>query len=143
MKKITLLSVIALFFMTAMSFAQGVTTSSINGRVLDNTEGPLPGANIVAVHVPTGSVYGAVTDFDGFYRITNMKSGGPYNLTISYVGFEDFKREGFVLSLGESKRISTTMAESANALDEIVITTQNNGIFNSNKTGSELSLIHI
>lgn len=140
MKKITLLSVIALFFMTAMSFAQGVTTSSINGRVLDNTEGPLPGANIVAVHVPTGSVYGAVTDFDGFYRITNMKSGGPYNLTISYVGFEDFTREGFVLSLGESKRISTTMAESANALDEIVITTQNNGIFNSNKTGSETSI---
>ena len=140
MKKITLLSVIALFFMTAMSYAQGVTTSSINGRVLDNNGGPLPGANIVATHVPTGSVYGAVTDFDGFYRITNMKSGGPYNLSISYVGFEDFTNNGFVLSLGESKRISTTMAESANALDEIVITAQNNGVFNSNKTGSETSI---
>jgi len=140
MKKITLLSVIAFLLMTAMSFAQGVTTSSINGRVLDNNGGPLPGANIVVTHVPTGSVYGAVTDFDGFYRITNMKSGGPYNLTISYVGFEDYTNNGFSLSLGESKRISTTMAESANALDEIVITTQNNGVFNSNKTGSETSI---
>ncbi len=140
MKKITILSVIALFFMTAMSYAQGVTTSSINGRVLDNTESPLPGANVVAVHVPTGSVYGAITDFDGFYRISNMRSGGPYNLTISYVGFEDFKNEGFSLTLGESKRVSTTMAEAANALDEIVITAQNNGIFNSNKTGSETSI---
>ncbi|MFT5890219.1 MAG: outer membrane receptor protein involved in Fe transport [Dokdonia sp.] len=140
MKKITLLSVITLFFMTAMSFAQGVTTSSINGRVLDNTDGPLPGATIIATHVPTGSVYGAVTDFDGFYRITNMKSGGPYNLSITYVGFQDFKKEGFGLSLGESKRISTKMVESSNALDEIVITAQNNGIFNSNKTGSETSI---
>ena len=92
MKKITFLSFIALFLMTAMSFAQGVTTSSINGRVLDNTETAIPGANVIAVHVPTGSVYGAITDFDGFYRITNMKSGGPYNLTISYVGFEDFTK---------------------------------------------------
>ncbi len=140
MKKITLLSVITFLFMTAMSFAQGVTTSSINGRVLDNNDGPLPGANIIATHVPTGSVYGAVTDFDGFYRLTNMKSGGPYTLTITYVGFQDFKKEGFSLSLGESKRVSTKMVESANALDEIVITAQNNGIFNSNKTGSETSI---
>lgn len=126
--------------MTAMSFAQGVTTSSINGRVLDNNDGPLPGANIVATHVPTGSVYGAVTDFDGFYRITNMKSGGPYTLTISYVGFDDYTQDGFSLSLGESKRISTKMAESSNALDEIVITATNNGVFNSNKTGTETSI---
>lgn len=123
-----------------MSFAQGVTTSSINGRVLDNTETPLPGANVIAVHVPTGSVYGAITDFDGFYRMTNMKSGGPYNLTISYVGFEDFVKNGINLSLGESKRVSATLAESQNALDEIVITGQANGVFNSNKTGAETTI---
>ncbi|WP_299764177.1 carboxypeptidase regulatory-like domain-containing protein [uncultured Dokdonia sp.] len=140
MKKITLLSVIAFLLMTAMSFAQGVTTSSINGRVLDNNGGPLPGANIVVTHVPTGSVYGAVTDFDGFYRISNMRSGGPYNLTISYVGFEDFKKEGFVLSLGETSNISTSMQESANALDEIVITAISNGVFDANKTGSETTI---
>ncbi|MBE15512.1 MAG: carboxypeptidase regulatory-like domain-containing protein [Dokdonia sp.] len=140
MKKSTFLSFMALFLMTAMSFAQGVTTSSITGRVLDNTETPLPGANIVAVHVPTGSVYGAITDFDGFYRITNMRSGGPYNLTISYVGFEDYTNNGFNLSLGEAKRVSATLEESQNALDEIVITTQSNGVFNSNKTGTETAI---
>lgn len=140
MKKSTILSLIALFLVTASSFAQGVTTSAIAGRVLDNTEGPLPGANIVATHVPTGSVYGAVTDFDGYYRLTNLRPGGPYNVTVTYVGFEDYALNGFSLNLGETKRVSTTMAESANALDEIVITAQANNIFDANKTGSETAI---
>ncbi len=140
MKKTTILSLIALFLVTASSFAQGVTTSAISGRVLDNTEGPLPGANIVVTHVPTGSVYGAVTDFDGFYRLSNLRPGGPYNVTISYVGFNDYGLNGFSLTLGETKRVSATMAESANALDEIVITAQHNSIFDANKTGSETAI---
>ena len=140
MKKITFLSLIAMFLVTVSSLAQGVTTSSISGRVLDNTEGPLPGANIVATHVPTGSVYGAVTDFDGFYRLSNLRPGGPYNVTITYVGFEDYALNGFSLTLGETKRVSTTMAENANALDEIVITAQPNSIFDANKTGSETAI---
>jgi len=140
MKKITFLSLIALFLVTASSLAQGVTTSAISGRVLDNTEGPLPGANIVATHVPTGSVYGAVTDFDGFYRLTNLRPGGPYNVTITYVGFDEYALNGFSLALGETKRVSTTMAETANSLDEIIITAQPNSIFDANKTGSETAI---
>ena len=140
MKKITFLSLIALFLVSASSLAQGVTTSAMSGRVLDNLEESLPGANIVATHVPTGSVYGAVTDFDGFYRLTNLKPGGPYNVTISYVGFEDFALNGFTLALGETKRVSATMAENQNALDEIVITAQANSVFDANKTGSETAI---
>ena len=100
----------------------------------------MPGANIIATHVPTGTVYGAVTDFDGFYRLTNLRPGGPYNVVVSYVGFEDYTLNGFSLVLGETKRVSATLSESQNALDEIVITAQANGIFDSNKTGSETSI---
>lgn len=125
--------------MSIASLAQGVTTSAISGRVLENS-GSLPGANIVATHVPTGTVYGAVTDFDGFYRLTNLRPGGPYNVVISYVGFEDYTLNGFSLTLGETKRVSATLSESQNALDEVIITAQANGIFDSNKTGSETSI---
>lgn len=68
-------------------YAQGVTTSSINGKITDNAGEPLFGANIVAVHGPTGTKYGVVSDFDGYYRISNMRVGGPYKIDISYVGF--------------------------------------------------------
>jgi len=132
----TFLSVVLFLMVSASLFAQGVTTAGINGRVVDNTDTPLLGANVVAVHVPTGSKYGAITDFDGFYRITNMRSGGPYTITISYVGFEDYVQSGVNLQLGDAKRISVTLAESTNALDEVIITATRDNVFDSNKTGA-------
>ncbi len=140
MKKITFLFFVMLLATISMGYAQGVTKSSINGKITDNAGEPLPGANVVAIHSPSGTKYGAVTDFDGFYRLSNLRSGGPYTITITYVGFKDFSEGDIFLQLGQSTRISTQLSESANALDEVVITTQNDGIFDSNKTGAQLSI---
>lgn len=121
-------------------YAQGVTTSSINGKITDNNDQPLPGANVLAVHTPTGTQYGVVTDFDGYYRIPNMRVGGPYKLTITYVGFEDILLEGIFLRLGDAERISRQMSESNNALDEVIISASKNGIFDSGQTGSNTNI---
>jgi hypothetical protein len=141
MKKITkLLMVMLCFVITSAMYGQGVTTSSMNGKVLDNNGDPLPGANVVAIHVPSGTKYGAATDFDGLFRISNMRIGGPYTVTISYIGFNDFVRQEIALQLGQTFRISTTMSETANALEEVVITAQSGGVFNANKTGAETTI---
>ncbi len=127
---------LAAFLMTAMAFSQGVTTASIGGRVTDAAGEPLSGANVVAIHVPSGTVYGAAADFDGFYRIGGMRPGGPYTISISYIGFEEFLEQGIFLQLGESSRISPKLSEAATALDEIIVTASLGGIFDSNKTGA-------
>ena len=133
------LAVVA-FLMTAIAFSQGVTTSSIGGKITDNNSEPLLGANIVAVHTPSGTTYGAITDFDGYFRIANMRVGGPYKITISYVGFNDYVKEGMNLNLGQTSRISTQMSESSTALDEVVVTGVSGGVFSSNKTGAETNI---
>jgi len=140
MKKITQLLIVLMFFATASDiFAQGLTTSSMNGKVLD-TNGPLPGANVVAIHVPSGTRYGAATDFDGLFRISNMRVGGPYTVTITYVGYQDYIRENVTLQLGQTFRINASMVEEANALEEVIIAIQANNVFDGNKTGAETTI---
>ena len=63
---------IAAFLVTSIAFSQGVTTASIGGKVTDANGEPLIVATVVAVHVPSNTTYGVVTDFDGFYRKSGM-----------------------------------------------------------------------
>lgn len=137
MKKL-LLGLILLCGVSA--FAQGVTTSSINGQIKDQTGEPLPGANIIALHEPTGTKYGSITDFDGFYRIPNMRVGGPYKIEITYVGYKTQTYENVFLRLGDSEQISLTLEEEANQLDEVLITASKDGVFDSGQKGSNTNI---
>ncbi len=118
------------------AFAQ-VTTASIRGTVVDAKGEGLPGVNVVALHVPTGTQYGTSTRVDGKYNLPNLRVGGPYTILTSYVGFETQKREGLSLTLGQVMDINFTLAENVAALSEVVITT--NKVFNSDRTGAEES----
>ncbi len=141
MKKISnLWLVVVMLFVSVAMFGQGNTRSSINGTILDENNEPLAGANVSAVHTPTGSSYGSVTDFDGHFRISNMKVGGPYKIIISYVGFKDFEKNNTHLQLGQTLNISTKLISDASQLDEVVITANRNSLFDGNKTGSETTI---
>ncbi len=64
---IFLISFIFLLSSTILN-AQGVTTARITGFVFDTNGEPLPGANVIAVHEPSGTRYGASTRGNGVYR---------------------------------------------------------------------------
>ncbi len=129
---------VAALLCTAMAFSQGVTTSAIRGQVTDSSGEPLPGATIVAVHNPTSTTYGAAADFDGFFRISNMRAGGPYTITITYVGFTDDVKNDIFLTLGRASVLSAQLSESATALEEVVVTSS--AVFGSTKTGAATTI---
>ena len=83
--KLKILIVLACFASVPLS-AQ-VTTANIRGSVTDLQGEALLGANIVAVHTPTGTRYGTISNEDGRYNLLNLRVGGPYEITISYVGY--------------------------------------------------------
>ena len=118
-------------------FAQGNTTSSINGIVYDTDKQSLPGATILAVHGPSGTRYTSTTDFDGSFRISNMRVGGPYKITISYVGFKSFQDNGSFLQLGESNTLKVVLVSESNELKEVVVTSSRDNTFNSKRTGAQ------
>ena len=140
MKNFKNLLLMSLFLITATVFGQGVTTSSISGKITDSAGESLPGANILAIHTPSGTKYGASTDFDGFFRISNMRTGGPYKISISFVGFQPVEQSNIYLTLGQSRKFNVSLNEESNALDEVVITAQRDGLIDGNKTGSETTI---
>ncbi|WP_443683594.1 TonB-dependent receptor [Phocaeicola plebeius] len=98
-----------------------VTTSAISGKVLDETKAPVIGATVVAIHEPSGTLYGAVTNVDGRYTIQGMRTGGPYKIEISYVGYNKTAFTGISLELGNTLSLNAEMKASSELLDEVVV----------------------
>jgi len=98
-----------------------VTTSSINGKVVADGEEVI-GATVTAKHVPSGTVYNAVTNIHGRYTIQGMRVGGPYEVTISYLGFRTEEIKNVQLALGEASTFNVNMQEDSKVLGEIVVT---------------------
>ena len=109
MKKRLLMMVVTLLTFAMTTIAQ-VTTSGINGIVTTGDEEAI-GATITAKHIPSGSVYRAVTNIDGRYTITGMRSGGPYEVEVSYIGYQSMKFTDIQLALGQNTVIDAKLSE--------------------------------
>ena len=100
-----------------------VTTSSISGKIVDE-KGPLPGATVIATHVPSGSSYFTISNSEGRYTMQGMRVGGPYTIEVRYVGYSTSKSENITLKLGETYRADFALDSKANELGEIVVSGQ-------------------
>ncbi|MFD1316335.1 TonB-dependent receptor [Namhaeicola litoreus] len=136
-KSYFLILVIVLLFGVQLN-AQ-VTTSSIYGTVADGENVPLPDATIVATHLPTGTTYGSTTNFDGQVNLRNMRVGGPYTISISYVGFKNQEITNVQLTLGKTFEFNVIL-QADNQLEEVVLTTTGDNVFGNNRTGAETSV---
>ena len=138
MKK--LLTLFIFFFTCSLSFSQ-VTTSSIKGVVSDETSSGFPGANVVVFHTPTGTTYGAATDIDGRFNLVNLRVGGPYTVTVSYIGYNEKSFTNVYLTLGKTEVLSLALIPDSQQLDAVVITASNTkGVFGSDRTGAETNV---
>ncbi len=107
-------------FAGIVAFAQ-VTTSSLSGSVVDQNGEPVIGAAVVALHEPSGTVYGAVTNADGRYTIQGMRTGGPYKVDFTCLGYQDATYTGITLQLAETFSLNAKIAESSEFLEGTVI----------------------
>ena len=124
------------FCLAGLVLAQAqVTTSSISGSVTSESGETLPGATVVATHVPSGTFYGVVTREDGGYVIPNMRVGGPYTVEVSYTGFQPSVVNDIYLNLGEKRNLGIVM-KSGVELQQVVVTGERNALINPDKTGA-------
>jgi hypothetical protein len=116
--------------------AQGITTASISGIVTDENGTPLVGANVVAEHLPSGTRYGASTRNNGQYNIYNMRIGGPYKITASYIGYREKVVQDIYLNLGQDSDVDFVLAEEAVAGEEVTVVEEVDDVLNSGRTGA-------
>lgn len=117
-----------------IGFSQGVTTASMKGTVVDENGEGLPGANVLVTHMPSGSEYGAATNANGAFSIRNMRSGGPYRIVVTFVGYDTYVSEGTELELGETETVEIQMEEGSAELGEVTVVAAGD-VFDRNKTG--------
>ena len=99
---------VVLLISTAIAFGQ----TKLSGKVVDETNQPLPGASVIL----KGATSGASTDFDGNFSFETSASKGT--ILVSFMGYET-KALTFVKS---TKLGTISLNASAESLSEIVIT---------------------
>lgn len=134
-KKLQLLLALLAFVVTS-AMAQ-ITTSGISGKISSNGETVI-GATVTAIHQPSGTMYRAVTNIDGRYTIQGMRPGGPYKVSVSYIGYKDKVFNNVSLNLGESQNLSCSLQEDAKQLQEVVVSGKAG--LNGTKTGAAMSI---
>ena len=107
-------------FISSVCQAQ-VTTSALSGHITDAKKEDLPGATVQAVYTPTGTKYAAVTDAGGRFRINSMNAGGPYQIVVTYVGYNTETRSDVTLSLGETTTLNLVLQDASAQLTEVVV----------------------
>ncbi len=92
-------SAIAFLLCASVSQAQKVE-SAVRGRVLDASEGSIPGATVTAVHTATGAFRSTVTNGNGYYVLASLPAGA-YEITTMADGFQKLRQTGLNLAVGE------------------------------------------
>ena len=130
----------SLILLLSFSLSAQTTTSKINGIITDTTGETLFGANIMALHTPTGTVSGTTALDNGRYALSNLRIGGPYTISVSYLGYKSKKITNVFLTLGKTTNINVVLSEDSNTLEEIVISSGKNTVFNNDRTGAQTSI---
>ncbi|MEO0560200.1 MAG: TonB-dependent receptor, partial [Bacteroidota bacterium] len=108
----------AVLFVLALVLAAPVAAQSgkIAGRVIDDTNESIPGANVFIVETSAG----ATTNLDGDYTILNV-SPGSYTLRISYIGYTTQTIENVNVNIDQTTRIDVQLQSEDLGLGEVTV----------------------
>ncbi len=118
---------------TILLFAAGIfsfsslyaqeTTAVLGGSISDASGSPLSGASISLGMTSTGFKTSTRSNTKGLFVFPNLKPGGPYSMSITFVGFEEQKFDSLFLSLGNNPDVNVNMKNSATSMEEVIINT--------------------
>ncbi len=119
MKK-NLLIIILTILSPCFLFAQ-ITGATLNGQVLADKNESIVGANVLLTHTPTATIYAVQSDEDGRFVFPEVRVGGPYELKVTYVGYETQLKNNINLALGTVLTEKIILKEATNTLEQVTV----------------------
>jgi outer membrane receptor protein involved in Fe transport len=103
-------------------------TGKMNGKITDQTNGePLIGANVIIV----GTSFGAATDVNGQYSISNL-SAGIYQVKASYIGYQAITQTNVRVSADLTTELNFQLPAEGISVGEVVVVSERPLINKSN-----------
>ena len=133
------LTAVAVVLLGVTAYAQ-VTTSSLNGRILDENGQAVIGAAVIATHTESGTQYAAITNNQGRYVINGMRAGGPYQVEISCLGYQTVTYTDITLQLAEAFSLNADLAETKLQIGEAIVIAAPASKFSAEKTGAATNI---
>ncbi|HEY6329733.1 MAG TPA: carboxypeptidase-like regulatory domain-containing protein, partial [Blastocatellia bacterium] len=117
------LYVLAILTTMAAGLAFGQTAGgTLTGLVTDPSGSVIPGAQVVATHVDTGTKIAGLTTQAGLYTIPQLPVG-KYVVTVAHTGFKTFTQENVIIAASQTLRLDVPM-EVGTTSEAVTVTTE-------------------
>ena len=105
----------------------------------DEQGGVLPGADVVAVHEPTGTSYEGVTQADGRFSFQNVRVGGPYAVTVRMAGFREQVQKDVTVNLGEGTALQFKLTLET-VTETVTVVAEASSVFSGTRAGTSATV---
>ena len=116
-----------------------VTTATMSGTILNEEGKPLPGATVKISYADAGIRKTILTQSNGSFVIPNLRVGGPYTVTVSYVGYLEKTENDIILNLGQNTAVDIILEPSTASLGNVTVTGRSK-IFDNQRTGASTNI---
>jgi len=121
--RISFAALALLLVLPPSAFTQArLTGADLEGTVLDESGGVVPGASVTVRNADTNVTRTASTDGKGRYTVAALPPG-TYRISVALAGFGTQNREGVVLLLGQSVTMDFTLKVAGTA-EEVTVTAE-------------------
>src|SRR5258708_20340596 len=105
--------------MSAAAYAQGSTTQTLSGTVVDSSGAVIPGADVAAKHTGTGVVTNAVSNTEGAFAMPSLRIGN-YTVTVTLQGFKTAAIQNVVITSAAPANVKPTL-EAGGVPDHVTV----------------------
>lgn len=118
-----------------VAIAQSQSTSAVRGTVTGPDGAVLPDVDVTIRHTLTGAERTVVTNQEGRFLLLLLQPGGPYDLSVTRLGYTTERQEGIQLVVGQTYTMTFELKPQPVELEGVSVAVERSAVFNPAQVG--------